>query len=148
MKPNTIEIKHTIFVNRTPEEVWDFTQDYSKRRQWDKNILKAEILQTKPRTIVKLKTKGNTTLTFEYKQEVRPKKASFMAKEIKSSLIFSYSGSWVYEPEGDGCNWTQTNQIVLNNSLLNRLLFSLYKTIFQSQTVTAMKLANILIKKG
>ena len=147
MKSNTINIKHSIFIKRSPEQVWDYTQNYDNRKKWDKTVVKAEVLQTKPKRMVKLKMKGSTTMTLEYKLEQRPNKTSLQAKDIQSSLIQAAGGSWTYEKQDEGTLWTQTNNIVLKNRLWNSLMFPLYKNIYLSQLITAMKLAKIMIEK-
>src|SRR5204863_9955742 len=99
MKENLITIKYSIFINKPRELVWDYTQNYEHRTKWDKAVLEATVLQTSPNRIVKLRTKGNTTMTFTYKQDERPHKTSLVAKEISSPLIESAGGSWVYEEQ-------------------------------------------------
>ena len=148
MKSDTINIKHSIFIKRSPEEVWDYTQNYDNRKKWDKTVVKAEVLQTKPRRMVKMKMKGNTTMTLEYKIEQRPNKTNLQAKDIQSSLIQAAGGTWTYEKQDEGTLWTQTNNIVIKNSLWNSIMFPLYKNIYLSQLITAMKLAKIMIEKN
>ncbi len=148
MKSNTINIKHSIFIKRSPEEVWDYTQNYDNRKKWDKTVVKAEVIQTKPKRMVKMKMKGSTTMTLEYKLDQRPNKTNLQAKDIQSSLIQATGGTWTYEKQDEGTLWTQTNNIVLKNSLWNSLMFPLYKTIYLSQLITAMKLAKIMIEKN
>lgn len=147
MKSNTIHIKHSIYIDRSPEEVWDYTQNYEYRKQWDKTIIKAEVLQTKPRRSIKIKAKGGTTMTYEYKEEKRPVRTSLQAKDIHSRLIHAAGGSWSYEKQGDGTLWTQTNNIIIKPSLWNHLMMGLYKQIMTTQIITAMKLAKIMIEK-
>lgn len=147
MKSNTINISHSIFIKRSPEEVWDYTQNYDHRKKWDNAVVKAEVLQTSPKRIVKVKMKGGTTMTFEYKLDQRPNKTSLQAKDIQSSQIQAAGGSWTYEKQDEGTLWTQTNSIVLKNTFWNSLMFPLYKSIYSSQLITAMKLAKIMIEK-
>jgi len=39
-----ITITESLFISRAPETVWDFTQDYTRRPQWDATILAAEVI--------------------------------------------------------------------------------------------------------
>ncbi|MFI5265024.1 MAG: SRPBCC family protein, partial [Candidatus Kapaibacterium sp.] len=84
---NEISIKCSILIAAPREAVWDFTQDYSKRSSWDTAVLKTEVLQTDPNMVVKLQTKGRTTMTFIYKLFDKPNKTSLVAREIESPII-------------------------------------------------------------
>ncbi|MDZ4758062.1 MAG: SRPBCC family protein [Bacteroidota bacterium] len=148
MQSNSINIKYSIFIKRSPEEVWDYTQNYDNRKKWDKTVIKAEVIQTKPKRIIKLKIKGGSTMTLEYKLDQRPNKTALQAKDIQSSLIQSTMGTWTYEKQEEGTLWTQSNTIVFKNTLWNRVMLFLYKNIYLSQLITAMKLAKIMIEKN
>ena len=138
---NEITIKHSIFIEKPREFVWDFTQDYSKRMKWDTGVLETEVLQTEPNIVVKLRTKGRTTMTFTYKLFDKPNKTSLVAREIVSSIIESAGGSWLYEDHNGGTLWTQTNTIRFKKNFLLPVLLPLYRNMFRSQTQKAMKKA-------
>ncbi len=145
MKENGITIRHSIFISKPREQVWDYSQNYDNRTVWDNSVLEASVLQTTPNRIVKLKLKGNTLMTFTYKLDERPIKTSLVAKEIKSSIINRAGGYWIYEEIKDGTLWTQTNSIELKNKFIIKVLKPLIKLIFFRQTKLAMKkLKNIL----
>src|SRR5947209_2271807 len=99
---NEITIKHSIAIAKSKEVVWNFTQDYSKRMSWDSAVLETSVLQSEPQRIVKLKTKGRTTMTFMYKLDDKPNKTSLVAREIESPIIESAGGSWMYEEDHTG----------------------------------------------
>ena len=138
MKATAITIKHSIIISKPRELVWDYTQNYSNRPAWDYSIIHAEVLQTEPSRVVKLKAKGNTTMTFHYKHDERPSKTSLIAKEIISPIIESAGGSWTYDKIGRGTIWKQTNTIVFKPNLLSRLMLPFYKWTFAKQTRLAM----------
>lgn len=146
-KENTITIKHSILVNKPREQVWDYTQNYEHRTKWDKAVLEATVLQTSPNRIVRLRTKGNTTMTFVYKQDERPYKTSLVAKEISSPLIESAGGSWIYEEQDGKTRWHQTNTIIFKKNFRVKLALPLFKIIFSMQTRQAMKKAKQEIEK-
>jgi hypothetical protein len=85
MKKINITIHHSIYINRPREAVWDFTQDYSLRTEWDKTVIEAKVLQTTPRQIVELKTSGNTMMTFVYKVNDRPIKQHWLSRTSNQS---------------------------------------------------------------
>jgi hypothetical protein len=147
MKTNSITLKHSIFIDRPRELVWDFTQNYNNRSKWDGSVLEAIILQSTPNRIVRLKLKANTILTFIYKLDDRPNKTTLVAKEISSSLIQSAGGSWIYEEQNDRTLWTQINTIGLKHNFLLPLLLPIYKWLFISQTKKAMNKAKKIIEQ-
>jgi hypothetical protein len=144
---NEISIKYSISIAKPREAVWDFTQDYSLRTKWDNSILEANTLDTTaPNRVVKLRTKGKTTMTFVYKLDNKPHKTSLIASEIKSPLIESAGGSWTYEDRNDETLWTQTNTIRLKKNIFLPLLVPLFKKMFESQVRKAMKKAKVMME--
>jgi hypothetical protein len=135
-----------MLIAKPREFVWDYTQDYSKRMKWDSGVLETKILQTEPNLVVKLKTKGSTTMTFVYKLFDKPNKTSLVAREIKSPIIESAGGSWAYEDQNGGTLWTQTNTIKFKKNFILPLLLPLYRSMFQSQTKKAMRKAKALME--
>src|SRR5438477_1864130 len=114
---NEITFRHSIVVSKPREVVWDFTQNYDKRTTWDSAVLETSVLQTEPNRIVKLRTKGRTTMIFVYKLNERPNKTSLAAREVTSSFVESGGGSWTYEDQGENTLWTQTNTIIFKRNL-------------------------------
>ena len=141
-----IIIKYSIFINKPKETVWNFTQDYNNRSQWDKSVIEAVVTQTSPNRIVKLSMRGNNTMTFVYKLDDKPSKTTLVATEIKSPLIEKAGGYWSYEDENEGTRWNQTNSIELKNKLHLRLLTPLLKKVFERQTRQAMSRAKELLE--
>src|SRR5436190_24354040 len=105
MKENTIALRHSILINKPKELVWDYTQNYDNRTIWDSSVLETTILQTTPNRIVKLKMKGNTTMTYIYKLDDRPNKTTLVAREIISPIIESMGGAWTYEEKNGNTLW-------------------------------------------
>jgi hypothetical protein len=147
MSKTAINIHHQIFIAKSPEVVWDYTQDYTKRTEWDSGVLEAALLQSEPQRIIKLRTKGNTTMTFVYKLDERQRKTSLVAKEIVSPLVESGGGSWTYEEQDGGTLWTQTNTIGLKKSIFLPVLLPLFRSMFTSQTKQAMKKAKKILEQ-
>ncbi len=143
---NEITIKHSILIGKPREFVWDFTQDYAKRMNWDRAVLETQVLEHEPNRVVKLRTKGRTTMTFVYKLDDKPNKTSLVAREIESPIIESAGGSWTYEEQDDGTLWTQTNTIKFKNTMMLSFLLPLYRRIFVSQTKKAMKKAKRIME--
>jgi hypothetical protein len=144
---NIITIRQSIFIEKQKEVVWDFTQDYSNRKNWDSAVIEATVLQTSPNRIVKLQFRDNSTATFVYKQDERPNKTSLSAKEVQSTLLLSGGGSWSYDTKDGGTIWTQNNTLILKNHFWIRVLIPFYKLLFSFQVKKAMKKAKELIEQ-
>lgn len=147
MRRNSVTIKTSILIRRSREVVWDYTQNYDYRTIWDSSVLGATVLQSVPNRIVKLKTRGNTSMTFIYKLDDRPNKTTLVAKDISSPLIESAGGSWNYEEQNGGTLWSQTNTITFKTNFLSTFLVPVYKRIFIFQTKKSMKKAKREIEK-
>ncbi|MEP7168481.1 MAG: SRPBCC family protein [Bacteroidota bacterium] len=105
-----ITVQHSIVVNKSCEEVFDFTQDFSKRMLWDKSIVDCKLIsETSVRTAF-IKAKGGMTANLEYKLFERPHKTSLRMTNINSSLVIDGGGSWTYEDQNGKNNFVDTNQ--------------------------------------
>lgn len=144
---NSITIKQSIFINKPKSIVWDYTQNYAKRSVWDTSVLSAEVLHTSPNRMVKLKLKGNTTMTFVYKLDDKPNKTTLKAIEIESAYIKSAGGSWNYEDKDGGTIWTQVNTMVLKDSVFLSLFSWSFKFLIQAQTRRAMNKVKAILEK-
>jgi len=148
MERNIITVSHSLFIHRSPEDVWDYTQNYANRALWDKTVIRAQIVQESPARMVKLYMKGNTEMTFVYKMDQRPHKTSLATSDVHSPFIMSAGGSWTYEAIQGGTQWTQTNTAILKGGILTRLLIPLFRRLFVHQTKDAMKKACELLENG
>jgi len=147
MKENTIPIRHSILINKPREVVWDYTQNYGNRTIWDSSVLETTVLQTTPNRIVKLKMKGNTTMTYIYKLDDRPNKTTLVAKEITSPIIESMGGAWIYEEHQGKTLWTQAGSVVFKKNFLLKLFLPIYKLVFAMLTKKAMQKAKQEMEK-
>jgi uncharacterized membrane protein len=144
---NSITIKHTIFIGKPKSLVWDYTQNYSNRPAWDDSVLSAEVIHVSPNRMVKLKLKGNTTMSVVYKLDDKPNKTTLKAIDIDSSFIQSAGGSWNYEDKNGGTIWTQVNTIVLVDSFFQNWFTWIFKFLFQIQTRRAMNKVKAILEK-
>lgn len=144
---NIITIKESIFVALPPEEVYDFTQDYSKRPLWDSLVKEATVLETTPNRIVNLKAKDGSTMTVRYKQEDRPHKTSLAMTEVQSQMMQGGGGSWQYEAQDGGTLWTQVNTIILKDAVWAKLMIPVATKYFKDKTIQAMQKAKELMEQ-
>lgn len=83
---------HTIHVNRPPDAVYDYTQDYSRRSIWDPSITNVEILSNEPRTY-RLVIKGIGRFTIEYRLDRRGDRTSAASTQVDAMLFSGGGGS-------------------------------------------------------
>jgi len=142
---HSIDIEENILIRRPCDAVWDFTQDFSRRNQWDSSVIQAEVIQDTPRRQVKVIGRG-FRCTFEYKAEQRPRHTSVIMRDVASRLVSGGGGSWRYEPRDDGCLWTQTMRIDLKPSWVYRLFARPIGRMMRRQLRKSMQCARNLIE--
>ena len=69
-----VTVKESIWIAAPIETVWDYTQDYAHRRDWDDSILEAEVVQEEPARLVRIRAKGDLRFTAKYTLFRRPHK--------------------------------------------------------------------------
>jgi hypothetical protein len=136
-----------VIVCKPRELVWDYTNDITSRTSWDPVITSADVIQHEPNRIIKIKSRGNTSLTCHYKHYERPHKSSIIAKDISSPWIASADGSWSYDKIGRGTLWSQIHTIELRQHPLNKIMLPFYKWYFKKLTRHAMAKARAMMEK-
>ena len=117
----TASASHTVHVNRPPDAVYDYTQDYATRSIWDPSITNVEVLSTDPRTY-RLVIKGIGRFTIEYRLDRRGDRTSAAFTKVEATFFSGGGGSWAYVPSDGGTDWTATNTFELKHRLLGRAL--------------------------
>ena len=96
-----MKLTESIFIDAPAEEIFDLTQDYSRRLLWDTFLKKAELLnhQSAAKGVrAWCVSKHGLGMLTEYVSFNRPKVTAI--KQTKKSLLFKkFSGSWVFEQE-------------------------------------------------
>jgi hypothetical protein len=140
----SITIRQTIVITAPPDVVWDLTQDFGRRRDWEPGIEAAELLASDPRRVrVRLKDTGSVTIA--YRLERRPVRTSLAFEDVDSPWIRGGGGSWEYEPVEGGTRWTRTDTLVLRNRLIAVLFGAVIRRRFATGTAEAMARAGALI---
>ena len=80
MKRIHFQIKNSILINKSIEEVWDYTQNYANRSKWDLSIINYNTIQLSPHRMVQLYLRDGTEMKLIYKSDERPFKTSLIAK--------------------------------------------------------------------
>jgi len=110
-----ITVTESIIIARPPAIVWDYTQDYGRRTDWDDNVLTAEVLSEDPRRVA-LTLRGSVSVVAEHGLFRHPARTSLAFHDVRSSWLAGGGGSWDYDAVPEGTRWTQTNSLVLKRS--------------------------------
>ena len=132
-----VSVTESIWVACPPEAVWDYTQDFTRRTEWDAGIAEAMILEQEPRT-VRVKVSGLGRMTVVYKLDRRPERTSAAFVDVESAWISGGGGSWEYEAVDGGTRWQQTNTLELRRPRLAFLFAPLLERGLRGSTKRAM----------
>jgi len=147
MTRQTVTVSHTVHVNRSPEEVFDYTQDYSTRMDWDPTVKSAQVLSVEPRR-VKVVMQGIGPLVIEYKLFRRGERTSAAFNDVGSRLISAGGGSWDYAGRDGGTDWTETSTLELRNGLVGRLFAPILRRNMATHTRKAMEKAKTIMESA
>jgi Polyketide cyclase / dehydrase and lipid transport len=134
---HVVSVTEAVFVSRPPETVWDYTQDFSRRTEWDAGIAETTILQQDPRT-VRVNVPGLGRMTVVYRLDRRPERTSAAFVDVESAWVSGGGGSWEYEPADGGTRWQQTNSLELKRPRLAFLFGPLLERGLRRSTQRAM----------
>jgi hypothetical protein len=145
MARQTVTVSHRVHVDRSPEEMFDYTQDYSTRTDWDATVKSAKVLSEDPRR-VQVVMEGIGPLVIEYKLFRRGERTSAAFSDVGSRLIAGGGGSWSYEARDGGTDWTETSTLEFRNGLVGRLLAPLLRRNMATLTRKAMEKAKSIME--
>jgi hypothetical protein len=136
-----VTVQQTLHISRPIENVWDYTQDWTRRNEWDKSVVEILSIVTVPQTNVRARFRGGMIFDIEYKLNDRPNKTTLAMSSASSKWIIGGGGSWQYTTIENGTKWTQTNSLVLKDHFLTRIFCPLFKYSLRWSTIQAMKRA-------
>ena len=136
-KRQVVTVTETVWVHREPAAVFDYTQDYTRRTEWDRGVERVEILGTDPRT-VRVRMAGLGDATVVYRLDRRPERTSAAFIDVASRWVSGGGGSWQYEDADGGTRWQQTNTLELRDGWLPRLLAPVIRSGLQRSMRRAM----------
>jgi hypothetical protein len=122
----TVTATESIWVNRSPDEVFDYTQDYATRRDWDPTVLSARVLSDEPRRVEEV-LEGIGPVVMEYRLFRRGERTTAAFRDTSSSLISGGGGSWSYAPQDGGTDWEQTATLEFRHRLVGWLMAPLLR---------------------
>ena len=132
-----VSITEAIWVDRPPDVVWDYTQDFTRRTEWDAGVAEATIVAAEPRTI-RVRVGGLGQMTVVYKLDRRPERTSAAFTDVDSNWISGGGGSWEYDAADGGTRWRQTNSLELKRPRLAFLLAPMLERGLRRSTKRAM----------
>ena len=132
-----ITVTESIHVARAPESVFDYTQDYTRRTEWDAGIAEATVVGDDPRA-ARVRIPNLGTMTVVYRLDRRPERTSAAFEDVQSRWIDGGGGSWQYEAVSGGTRWQQTNSLELKPTRLARIFAPLIERGLRQSTQRAM----------
>ena len=142
-----ISVTESVLVDCPPDEVFDFTQDYAHRAEWDAGVTSATVLGEEPRIVrVAMRGLGEATLTYQLFR--RPERTSAAFGDVKSAWICGGGGSWQYEATEGGTTWQQTNTLELKRPRLMRFMAGYVERSLRDSTRKAMAAAKARLEGG
>jgi len=135
-----VTVTESIEIARPPEAVWDYTQDYGRRAEWDVGVRTAQLLSDEPRR-ARLELAGLGPVTLEYRLFRRPERTSLAFTDVPAGWIVGGGGSWDYDLVPAGTRWTQTNTLVLRPGIRSRLLAPLIRIRLVASTRSSLRRA-------
>lgn len=142
-----ITVSDSIFINRPPEAVWDFTQDCYKWPEWDRLINGADLIQTNPKK-VDIRGRGKLVAQLDYVLNERPLKSSWQMVNIISPLFTEAESSWSYTQVDGGTLWSQNKTYTIKDSLFTWLFSPLTVLTFRSTTKLGMRKVKNMLENG
>ena len=142
-----VSVTESIWVDRPPEDVFDYTQDYARRTEWDAGIAEATIVGAEPRE-ARVRIAGLGSMTVRYQLDRRPERTSAAFVDVDSSWITGGGGSWQYDPENGGTRWQQTNSLELKRPRLTRFLAPMIERNLRQSTRRSMAEAKRRLEGG
>ena len=134
---HVVTVTESIWVDRPPDAVWDYTQDYTRRTEWDAGVAEATILGAEPRTVrVRIPNLGSMTVV--YRLDRRPERTSAAFTDVASAWVSGGGGSWEYAAVDGGTRGQQTNSLELRRPRLAFLLGPMMQRSLRRSTRRAM----------
>lgn len=124
-----IKFSETILINAKPEKVFDLTQDYGRRLQWDTFLKKADLMEGAKEAGKGIKAfcvaRNGMGMVTEYITFNRPKVTAI--KMTKGPYLFkTFLGSWTFKDAGNS-----TIEVVFLYSFTLRFPFNLFQKVIR-----------------
>ena len=142
-----VTVSSSIQIDAPPDVVWDYTQNWRQRHEWDGSVAKATYLSEMPPVVVQVEGVGGLRFRVSYKTMQRPHLTSLVMSDLNSFWIKGGGGSWKYEENDRKTLWTQHNTLVLRDDLLGRIFRPLFAFVLARATRQMMARAKARIER-
>lgn len=149
----SVTVTESIHVAAPCERVFDATQDWTRRAEWDRTILEVEIVERADAAahrgpLVRVRAQGGLEALFRYKRFERPRGTTLAMEVLCSSWFEGGGGAWSYEAADGGTRWTQTNALTLRPGLVRALFTPLVRWTLRASTRRALRRAKELVERA
>ncbi|MGH2587380.1 MAG: SRPBCC family protein [Dehalococcoidia bacterium] len=141
----TVTRTEQIVIAASLDAVWEYTQDYCRRWEWDATVLIFREGEGTGGTVHAL-TLGGLRCTLRRTLVEHPRRSGFLLVNVESPWVAGGGGEWLYEPTPGGTRWTQTNSLVVQPDLPPRQLRLLIAWQLGMGTRRAMEAARTCIE--
>jgi hypothetical protein len=145
---NKVTAAHSVLLKVSPEDAWNYTQDWNQRSTWDPSVVHADYISVEHPIAVKVRGRGGFDFSVTYKVSQRPKLTTLVMTDLRSFWVKGGGGSWKYEEREGQTLWTQHNTLVIRDGLLGRLFRPLFALILGLTTRQIMKRAKVLLERS
>jgi uncharacterized protein YndB with AHSA1/START domain len=141
-----VTVKDSVHIDADPATVWDYTQDWSRRQEWDPAVRTASYRERGDAPVVEMSGAGGMRCVVRYKQSERPHRTSVAMTEITPRWMTGGGGAWSYEAEAGGTRFTQTNTLQLGG-LAGALFGPLVRWQLARATRQALRRAKAILER-
>ena len=149
---NKVTVQVSVVVRSSPDKVWDYTQDWRRRREWDAAVSEVLKIFPGPPPRICARFAGGAVFNVEYKLYDRPHKTSLVMTPADARTgagwLTGGGGSWRYEAGPGSTEWVQTNTLVLRDHWLLRWLRPVISAALRWSTRRAMSRAKRRIESA
>ncbi len=110
-----------------PETVFDFTQDWSRRSEWDPEVLGAEDIPGSPRR-ARVRMRRGATIAFAHVVDERPRRVVVESESVeRGGPIVAAGGSATYEPDGEGTRYRLEMRVTVGGGVMAKMIAGVAK---------------------
>ncbi len=143
---NKVTVSESIQVEANPETVWDYTQDWRRRSEWDRSIVSASYISESAPATVQVGGAGGLLFKVSYRTADRPRLTTLAMTDMKSFWLKGGGGSWKYEEKNGKTFWTQHNTLVIRDDFLGKIFRPLFAFVLASTTKKMMGRAKAILE--
>lgn len=116
-----------IRIAASPETVFDYTQDWSRRRDWDPEVIAAELVPGSPRR-ARVRMRRGATIVLRHDVDERPTRVEVTSESLEGGgPIAGAGGSAEYVADGDGTIFRLTMSVTLGGGLMAKMVAGVAK---------------------